>query len=210
MNFLVIGLGSAGQRHLRVLHKFWENKANIYAYRGSHTRGLISDGLDHENFSINPIEFYKAIEINTIAELSTNTWDLVIIATPPDSHYIYLQKIIKNSKRILVEKPLTVKVTEALNIINLAELNNIPVISFSDRRFFKGILYKTLGFKFEKHTSPSYIYWKNDKILNRMSCQKHKLNKLLEKFDNNKTEYENMVSNGWKRVWDSGNAKWIY
>ena len=43
-----------------------------------------------------------------------------------------------------------------------------------------------------------------------MSCQKHKLNKLLEKFDNNKTEYENMVSNGWKRVWDSGNAKWIY
>ena len=129
MNFLVIGLGSAGQRHLRVLHKFWENKANIYAYRGSHKRGLISDGLDHENFSINPIEFYKAIEINTIAELSTNTWDLVIIATPPDSHYIYLQKIIKNSKRILVEKPLTVKVTEALNIINLAELNNIPVIT---------------------------------------------------------------------------------
>ena len=129
MNFLVIGLGSAGQRHLRVLHKFWENKANIYAYRGSHKRGLISDGLDHENFSINPIEFYKAIEINTIAELSTNTWDLVIIATPPNSHYIYLQKIIKNSKRILVEKPLTVKATEALNIINLAELNNIPVIT---------------------------------------------------------------------------------
>lgn len=91
-----------------------------------------------------------------------------------------------------------------------SNINNIPVISFSDRRFFKGILYKTLGFKFEKHTSPSYIYWKNDKILNRMSCQKHKLNKLLEKFDNNKTEYENMVSNGWKRVWDSGNAKWIY
>jgi len=129
MNFLIIGLGSAGQRHLRVLQKFWENKANIYAYRGNHKRGLISDGLDHENFSINPIEFYKAKEINTIAELSSNTWDLVVIATPPDSHYIYLQKIIENSKRILIEKPLTIKPTEALNIINLAELKNIPVIT---------------------------------------------------------------------------------
>jgi len=129
MNFLVIGLGSAGQRHLRVLQKSWENKAKIYAYRGSHKRGLISEGLDNENFSINPIDFYKATEINTISELSTNTWDLAIIATPPDSHYLYVKKIIKNSKRILVEKPLSTKATEALSIINLAKCNSIPVIT---------------------------------------------------------------------------------
>jgi predicted dehydrogenase len=129
MNFLVIGLGSAGQRHLRVLHKSWGNKANMFAYRGNHKRGLISDGLDYENFSINPIEFYKAKEINTINELSTNTWDLVVIATPPDSHYTYIRKIISNSKRILVEKPLTIKATEASNIIELAKHNNIPIIT---------------------------------------------------------------------------------
>ena len=43
-----------------------------------------------------------------------------------------------------------------------------------------------------------------------MSCQKHKLPKLLEKFDVNKSEYENMKVNGWRRVWDSGNTKWVY
>jgi hypothetical protein len=86
---------------------------------------------------------------------------------------------------------------------------NLPIISFSDRRFFKGNLYKSLGFEFIKNTNPSYIYWKNNKILNRMSCQKHKLHKLLDKFDPNQTEYENMINNGWKRVWDSGNSKWI-
>lgn len=89
-------------------------------------------------------------------------------------------------------------------------VNQMPIISFADRRFFKGNLYKMLGFKFEKYTSPSYIYWKDGKILNRMSCQKHKLNKLLDNFNPKQTEYENMVSNGWRRVWDSGNSKWIF
>jgi hypothetical protein len=88
--------------------------------------------------------------------------------------------------------------------------NKFPIISFADRRFFNGGLYEKLGFKFENNTKPSYIYWKDNKILHRMSCQKHKLPKLLEKFDINKSEYENMKDNGWYRVWDSGNSKWIY
>lgn len=88
--------------------------------------------------------------------------------------------------------------------------DNLPIISFSDRRFFNGNLYKTLGFEFNKNTTPSYIYWKDSKVLNRMSCQKHKLPKLLENFDVDKSEYQNMIANGWKRVWDSGNTKWMF
>jgi hypothetical protein len=88
--------------------------------------------------------------------------------------------------------------------------NNIPIISFADRRFFSGNLYEKLGFEFDKFTDPSYIYWKDNKILNRMSCQKHKLNKLLDIFNPNKTEYENMKDNGWRRVWDCGNSKFIW
>lgn len=88
--------------------------------------------------------------------------------------------------------------------------SNLPILSFADRRFFDGRLYKLLNFSFIGKTSPSYIYWKNNIILNRMSCQKHKLNKLLDKFDPTKTEYNNMLDNGWRRVWDSGNLKWVY
>ena len=97
MNFLIIGLGSAGQRHLRVLYEFFGSNSNIYVYRGNHKRGLISSDLSQENFSINPVEFYNANEINTMAELLEKTWELVIIATPPDSHYFYAEKIITNS-----------------------------------------------------------------------------------------------------------------
>jgi hypothetical protein len=88
-------------------------------------------------------------------------------------------------------------------------VNKIPIISFSDRRFFTGNVYKSLGFTFVKNTFPSYFYWKNYKIKNRMSCQKHKLSKMLDTFDENLSEYENMKQNGWDRVWDCGNSKWI-
>lgn len=87
--------------------------------------------------------------------------------------------------------------------------SNLDIISFSDRRFFDGKLYETLGFEFVKNTSPSYIYWKNYQIKNRMSCQKHKLHKMLDIFDESLSEYENMKANGWRRVWDCGNTKWI-
>jgi hypothetical protein len=43
-----------------------------------------------------------------------------------------------------------------------------------------------------------------------MSCQKHKLNKLLDIFDAEKSEYQNMLDNGFRRVWDCGNMKFIY
>ena len=89
-------------------------------------------------------------------------------------------------------------------------VDNLDIISFADRRFFNGDLYKNLGFQFEKNTSPSYIYWKNNKILNRMSCQKHKLHKILENFDPIKTEYQNMLDHGFRRVWDCGNIKYIW
>lgn len=88
--------------------------------------------------------------------------------------------------------------------------NNLDIISFSDRRFFMGGLYKNLGFIFDKFTSPSYIYWKGNKILNRMTCQKHKLPKLLDKFDIELSEYVNMKNNGYNRLWDCGNSRWIF
>jgi len=87
---------------------------------------------------------------------------------------------------------------------------NYNIISFADRRFFNGGLYKGLGFEFESNTNPSYIYWKNNIIKSRMSCQKHKLEKLIEIFNPELTEYQNMINNGWRRVWDCGNIKFIF
>lgn len=127
MNFLVIGVGSAGQRHLRVLHNQFGDKASIYAYRGNHKRGLISADLQSEDSTLDPIIEYGAKEIVTAEELRFIIWDLIIIATPPDSHLYYTRLVIESTKRLLIEKPISVSFEDAHEIYMLANLYHIPV-----------------------------------------------------------------------------------
>lgn len=127
MNFLVIGVGSAGQRHLRVMRDFYGEQAKIFAYRGRHARGLIARDLLTENFEVDPIRHYGAIELKTLSELQTKSWDLVIIATPPDSHLKYTKLVAAFSRRIIIEKPLSVKVPDAEEMYLLAKSYNIPI-----------------------------------------------------------------------------------
>ena len=84
------------------------------------------------------------------------------------------------------------------------------IVSYSDRRYFSGNVYKKLGFQFEKNTPPNYFYICNHytELKNRMNFQKYKLKKLLPTFDNNVSEWENMKNNGFDRIWDCGHSKW--
>jgi hypothetical protein len=43
-----------------------------------------------------------------------------------------------------------------------------------------------------------------------MEFQKHKLSKKLSIFDANKTEWDNMIVNGYDRIWDCGNRKFVW
>lgn len=70
------------------------------------------------------------------------------------------------------------------------------IISYADAKYSNGNLYKKIGFTYIGKSSPNYFYFKNNKILGRIQCQKHKLNNILENFDENKTEIQNMVENG--------------
>ncbi len=80
------------------------------------------------------------------------------------------------------------------------------LITYADLRWSEGNLYKTLGFT-HKHTSnPNYFYFKDNlELKSRIKFQKHKLSDILNIFDQNKTEWENMKANGWNRIWDCGN-----
>lgn len=87
--------------------------------------------------------------------------------------------------------------------------------TFADLRFcLANNIYKSENFTFCANTAPSYFYWKSSvngfNILSRYQTQKKKLNKLLDNFDEEKTEYENMINAGWHRVWDCGNEKLIW
>lgn len=89
--------------------------------------------------------------------------------------------------------------------------NPINVISYSHRHISDGSLYRNLGFVKERSTEPSYYYTRDyKKFHNRITFQKHKLLNILEIFDNNLTEWENMKNNGYDRIWDCGNDVWMW
>lgn len=86
-----------------------------------------------------------------------------------------------------------------------AKDHNGTMITYADRNYSEGNVYQKMGFDFIKATKPSYSYTKDYKNFhNRVAFQKHKLSNLLEDFDPNETEWENMSRHGWDRVWDCG------
>jgi hypothetical protein len=87
------------------------------------------------------------------------------------------------------------------------------IISYANRRLSMGNVYNSNGFLLDSVTKPSYYYWDGKRSLvlnNRVQFQKHKLSKLLDVFNPELTEYENMYMNGYRRIWDCGNIKYVY
>lgn len=79
------------------------------------------------------------------------------------------------------------------------------IISYANRRFSTGDVYRKLGFIQLGRTDVNYFYTRHNEVLTRYQCQKHKLKDLLENFDPSKTESENMRLNGYFKVFDCGN-----
>lgn len=80
------------------------------------------------------------------------------------------------------------------------------ITSYADRRWSEGCLYTKLGFDKIRESKPNYWYFKDvNKLYHRFNFRKSELSRKLETFDPNKTEWENMVENGWNRIWDCGN-----
>lgn len=76
------------------------------------------------------------------------------------------------------------------------------IISYADRRWSNGNLYKTLGFKHIRNSDPSYFYVFGQRRENRFKYRKDVLVK--EGYDQNKTEHDIMLERGIYRIYDCG------
>lgn len=90
------------------------------------------------------------------------------------------------------------------------DYNPKMILTYADRRYSSGNLYSCLGFQLVGITHPNYFYVKNDKLYSRHKFQKHKLQNLLDHFDSNLTEVENMFNNGYRRLWDAGHWRFLW
>lgn len=85
------------------------------------------------------------------------------------------------------------------------------LISYANKRWSSGGVYEKLGFTYNGDTPNNYFYFKvNENILlTRNQCQKHKLNHLLANYDSSLTEESNMFNNGYRKIYDYGNKKYV-
>ncbi len=84
------------------------------------------------------------------------------------------------------------------------------LLSYADRDWSIGSLYRINNFQFIEFTPPNYFYVKGNNIFPRQVFQKHKLKSILENFDENLTEYQNMTNNSYLRIYNTGNLKFVY
>jgi hypothetical protein len=83
------------------------------------------------------------------------------------------------------------------------------VLSYADRRYSLGYLYEKNGFTFVGNTPPNYWYLKYFKTReHRFKYRKSELKKLLENFNPELSEWENMKNNKFTRIWDCGSKKY--
>ena len=83
------------------------------------------------------------------------------------------------------------------------------VITFGDRRWNTGLVYEKLGFKFKYNTPPNYWYVVGDRRYHRFNFRKNNI-KYFENYSPDKTEQEITEAEGYHRLYDCGNSKWIW
>lgn len=194
---------------VEVLEKF-----NIVCSILSTKLGLVQNKIGARQTKLIPITYKKAsifLENNHIQGTRTTSInyglffgeELVSVATF-NKHKKYGYELIR-----LCNKTNTIISGGANKLLSkfLLDYNPIGLVSYCDKRLFYGGVYHNLGFLEKEDSSPNYHYF-NDrqyKLLSRVAFQKHLLPKKLSKFDPEKTEYENMLDNGYDRIWDCGN-----
>ena len=85
------------------------------------------------------------------------------------------------------------------------------LVSYANRDWSMGNLYKALGFVYRHTSEPNYMYIhiNRNEIISRQQAQKHKLKAFLEArnqvFNENLSERDNMINNGYRIYYDTGN-----
>jgi len=106
----VVGTGHLGKHHVKHL--------------SSHKGVDFAGAFDTNSKSLNNVcEEFSVKALKDIDEL-ISVCDAAHIVTPTNTHFDIAKKFLENRKDVLIEKPMTNTVEEALSLIQLAEKNN--------------------------------------------------------------------------------------
>lgn len=121
MKILIIGLGSIGKRHVKVLRSIYED-VTFFAFR-RHSSASNYEGVTN---------------IFDLSEVD-DTIDFVIIANPTSEHFDTLRKVIHFNKPIFIEKPLSHSLDQSLELLNEIKKRNLITYVGCNLRFHPAI-----------------------------------------------------------------------
>lgn len=214
-----------GYRLITIFEDEWLNKEKIVKNRLKHILGLNNNKLYARKCIIQEIDTKTAKEFIDKYHLQGYAGSSIKLGAFYDN---ILVAVITFSKPSISKgrKEQNKKIYEisrfclSISIIGIASkflkyfMKNydwFEIFTFADRRWDTGKVYEKIGFEKIGYTKPNYWYFygSDKKRLHRFNFRKNILENKLNFFDAEKTEWENMKENGWNRIWDCGNIKFI-
>lgn len=120
MKFGLVGFGLAGKAFHAPLINALETADLAY---------IVSSRVDEIN------ELYPQTSIlKTFQELIKSDVDIIVLATPNDTHFPYAKAALEKNKHVIIDKPLTPTLSEARELVNLAKAENLKITAFHNRR----------------------------------------------------------------------------
>ena len=87
------------------------------------------------------LQYPDAVIYHSVEEMLQNAdIDLVVVNTPVQTHFEYTKMILEAGKNVIVEKPFTVNVEEAEELVRIAESKNLFISVYQNRRFDRDYL----------------------------------------------------------------------
>ena len=117
----LIGFGLAG----KVFHA-----PHINACQGLELDSIVSSRKEEIKKQYPDVEVLKDID-----ELLKREIEIVVIATPNETHVSLATKALMNGCNVLIDKPFTPSLEESEKLIDLAKKQNLMISSFHNRRF---------------------------------------------------------------------------
>lgn len=137
--FLICGLGSIGQRHVRMIQSVMGGQAEIAAYRARRLDVVISDKLE-ATFDRSPEEHYGLRCFYSLDEALAWRPDAVFVTNPISMHLETALAAARAGCHIFIEKPLSHDAAEAAALLQLVREKQLCCMVGYQQRYHPGCL----------------------------------------------------------------------
>ncbi len=129
-----VGLGGAGQRHLRIFKQLLPPKTEFSAYRSIKKTPLLNSDFSI-NKSVTIEEVYNIKYFDSLEEGLDNKPDVIVISTPTSLHYDIAMKAALRDINIFIEKPFSHNLAGFEDFKEIVLKNNLYFFVSFQRRF---------------------------------------------------------------------------